>query len=371
MGRTGTELDFDESPRPRFDARCRSGVAAALLIVLATSASGLTRPREATQPLGTDSDGAGWQVRVAVDEPLVVFGPRRFSVQTKEPLDLDIHTTIDRRNTAWIVDHQGRGVQVQLADGKAQEFRVPVTVQLIGGIAVADGQMYFADRAGRANSAVRRMDVASGETKTLLTLEAGWTVYTMLSGQRRLWIAAWNGLAVSRHAVELIALDWATGNVALQARREMPWATLRWSTFEVVEAQDGAAWVANGYTGRVERLDESGAWQGWPLDGRTPSNLVAARFGAACLLQQLQPPSEPQFSGAPIQAPTVLRRELAAFQPGTPTVVTHPVATHVGLSADRAGGVRVEGIGHLALDGGQLLIVPAPGSATELPKPPS
>lgn len=254
MGKTGIALDFDESIRPRLDARCRSAVAAALLIVLATS---------------------------------------------------------------------------------------------------------------------RRMEVASGEVKTLLTLEAGWTVHTMLSGQRRVWIAAWNGLAASQQSMELIALDWATGNVALQGRREMPWATPRWSNFEVIEAQDGAVWIANGYTGRVERMDESGAWQGWPLDGRTPSNLVAARFGAACLLQQLQPPSEPQNSGGPIEAPTVLRRELAAFQPGTPTFVTYPVETHVSLLADRAGGVRVEGFGQLALENGRLLIVPAPGSATELPKPPS
>jgi hypothetical protein len=208
------------------------------------------------------------------------------------------------------------------------------------------------------------MDIAAGQTKPLLQLEAGWTVYTMHSGRRRLWIAAWNGLTPKQQALELFALDWTTGKLALRSRREMPQAAVPWSLFEVIEAPDGAVWVANGYTGRVERLDESGAWQGWALDGRTPSNLVTARFGAACLLQQLQPAPPAEGPGGPIQHPVVLRRELAAFRPGTPTFSTVPVETDVKLSADRDGGVRAEGRGQLTLESDRLLIVPAPDAVT-------
>ena len=331
----------------------------ALLVALLATAHALTPPRVMFRAIGTDSKGVVWQVRTAVNEPLVVLGAKKFPVKTREPFDLfEIHAAIDSRDTAWIVDGKGRGVRVKLADGVAEEFRVPVSMQLVGGIAARDGKLYFGDSGGSVGRTVRQMDVVSGETKTLATLGAEWSVHTVVSGKRRLWIAAWTGFAPSRHSIELIALDWAEGNIALRSQRDMPWSNPHWSKFELVEAENGAAWVANGYSGRVERLDASGTWQGWSLDGRTPSKLVAARFGAACLLQQLQPPKGPQFSGGPIQSPTVLRREIAAFQPGSTKFIMCPVETDVSLSADRDGGVRVEGRGRLSLEGGRLHIVP-------------
>jgi hypothetical protein len=138
----------------------------------------------------------------------------------------------------------------------------------------------------------------------------------------------------------------------------MRWANPPWSHFEVVEAEDGAAWVATGHSGQVERLDASGKWQGWSLDGRTPSKLVAAHFGAACLLEQLQVTKDPHFPGAPVEGPTVLRREIAAFQPGSSKFMTCPLETDVNLSADRDSGVQFAGRGRLSLDGGRLKIVP-------------
>jgi len=328
------------------------------LLAIVAAAHALPPPRVVFHAIGTDSKGTAWQVRLSVDEPMQVLGAGNFQVKTKEPLDFHAYATIDARDMAWVVDCKGRGVRVKLTDGAAEELRVPVSMQLVGGIAMRDGKLYFGDSGGAGGRTVRRMDAASGETKTLLTLGAEWSVYRMLPGKRRLWIVTWTGLASSRHNIELAALDWAGGDVTLQSRLEMPWADPPWSMFEIVEAEDGAAWVADGHSGRVERLDASGKWQGWALDGRTPSKLVAARFGAACVLEQLQATKGPHFPGAPAEVPTVLRREIAAFQQGSPKFMTCPVKADVNLSADRDGGVRVEGQRRLSLEGGRLQIVP-------------
>ncbi len=105
----------------------------------------------------------------------------------------------------------------------------------------------------------------------------------------------------------------------------------------------------------------SGEWQGWPLGGRMPSNLVVAPFGAACLLRRFKPPTDTrEFEGMPFERPTVLSREIAAFLPGTGQVLTVPVDADVRLLPDRDGGVRVEGRGRLSIESGQLRIVPEP-----------
>ncbi len=51
----------------------------------------------------------------------------------------------------------------------------------------------------------------------------------------------------------------------------MPMAAQAWTNFELVEAEDGAAWVADGPSARVERLEK-------PADDVTT---VAFRFDAA------------------------------------------------------------------------------------------
>ncbi|MBL9083105.1 MAG: hypothetical protein JNK76_14920 [Planctomycetales bacterium] len=344
----------------RFGKRPLSWTAAGvLLFTFVAIAQALPPARVRFHTIGADAKGVIWKVRLSVDEPMLVSGARDIPVKTKDPLDLfEIYAIIDLHDTAWIVDGEGRGVRVKLADGVVEEFRVPVTMQLLGGIVVRDGRLYFGDSGGATGQTVRQMDVASGETKTLLTLAAERTLYKLVPGKLRLWIASCSGLASSRHIIELAALDWAGGNVTLQSQREMPWANPSWNSLEVVEAEDGAAWVATGLSGRVERLDASGMWQGWSLDGLRPSKLVAARFGAACLLEQLQMTKGPHFPGAPIEVPTLLGREIAAFQPGSPKFMKCPVETDVNLSADHDGSVRVEGRGRLSLEGGRLQIVP-------------
>jgi streptogramin lyase len=338
--------------------------------MLIATASALTPPRETVHAVGTDSKGVVWKVRTAVGEPMLVIGVRNFSVKTQEPFDLfETYAAIDSRDTAWIVDGKGRGVRVKLADGAAEEFRVPVSKQLVGGIAVTDGKLYFGDSDALGGRAVRRIDVASSAMETLLTWNVQWSSPRLWPHKGHLWITNSSGLTSSQRVLELVALDWLSGKVVRRAQREMPLAAQAWTNFELVEAEDGTAWVADGPSVRVERLDASGTWKGWSLDGRTPSNLVTARFGAACLLRRLQPPQGPQFPGGPIQPPTVLRREIAAFQADSGEIMTCPVETDVSLSADRDGDVRVEGRGRLSLEGGRLHIVPA-ASPPEQPKPP-
>lgn len=350
---------------PRAETLTASAAGALLLMLIAT-ASALTPPRETVHAVGTDSRGVVWKVRIAVGEPMLVIGAQNFPVKTREPFDLfETHAAIDSRDTAWIVDGKGRGVRVKLADGAAEEFHVPVSRQLVGGIAVADGKLYFGDSDASGERAVRRMDVASSAVETLLTWDVQWSSPSLCPRKRYLWITSSSAPTTSKRVLELIALDWASGKVVRRSQREMPLAAQAWTDFELVEAEDGTAWVADGRSARVERLDASGTWQGWSLNGRTPSNLVAARFGAACVLRELQAPKGPQFPGGPNQSPTVLRREIAAFQPESSTFLTCPVDADVTFSVDRDGGVRVEGRGRLSLEGGRLQIVPMPSPTPE------
>ncbi len=317
-------------------------------------------PRETFHSLGTDSNGAEWQARVSVDEPLNVYGPRAFTVATTERFDLfEIHAAIDERDVAWIADGKGRGVRVTLADGKFEEFRVPVSRQLVGGIAVRQGKLFFGDNPAIGSRTVRQLDLASGTVKPLLTLDGSWWPYALVPGRRVVWAVNWTALAGPQVTLELVALEWLTGATTVRAQRSMPIAAYVEATLRIVEAPDGAAWVANGYTERIERLDGSGAWQGWSLDGRSPSNLVAASFGAACVLQRLKPPKDTRtFEGMPMERPTVLSREIAVFVPGNASPLTLPVDAEVRLAAERDGGVRVEGRGRLSVDGGKLQISP-------------
>lgn len=315
-------------------------------------------PRETYHKLGTDSKGATWQLRVALNEPLTVFGTQRFVIPTREPFDLfEIHAVIDASDVAWIVDGKGRGVRVHLSDGKAEEFRVPVSRQLVGGIAVRDGKLFFGENPATGTRSVRQLDLASGAVKTVLTLEGAWSTYRLAAGPRRVWAVNWTGLASPEDTIELVALDWVTGAASTRGRRSMPRAAYVEGTLTVVEAPDGAAWVANGYTQRIERLDGSGRWQGWGLDGRTPSNLMPAPFGAVCVLRRLKPPKDTRtLEGVPFEQPSVLSREIGAFIPDAAQFLVLPVDADVRLIADPDGGVRVEGLGRLSIDAGRLQI---------------
>jgi hypothetical protein len=199
------------------------------------------------------------------------------------------------------------------------------------------------------------LDVASGATETLLQWDATWETPKLYPRKRHLWIANNTGPKSGKPRFELVALDWASGKVVQRSQREIPLAAQA-GTRELIESADGAVWLL--LSARVERLDASGTWQGWALNDRTPSKLVAARFGVVCLLQQFQQPAEPHFSGSPYRGPAVLRREIAAFQPGMTTFMTYPVETDVNLLPDRNGGVQVEGRGRLLLEGGRLRIAP-------------
>lgn len=342
----------------------------ALFLALLADVNALTPQRQALHAVGTDSKGVVWKVGLAVDEPLFVFGSQNFSVKTKEPLDFQVHANIDSHDTASIVDCKGRGVRVNLANGAAEEFRVPVSGQLVGGIAVVDGNLYFGDCDASGGSALRRMDVASGAVETLLKWGVQWSSPGLYPRKSYLWITISTGPTSGKRVLELVALDPASGKTVRRSQREMPLASQAWRSFELVEAEGGAVWVGDGPSARVVRLDASGVWQDWSLDGRVPSSLVVARFGAACFLRQLQPPKEPHFSGAPLEQPAVLWRGIAAFQPGSSKFMTFPVEKDVSLSADRDGVVWVEGRGRLSLDGDRVQIVPAAMPAPEQPKQP-
>ena len=332
------------------------------VIAVALSAGAMAQqsaPREARYPLGVDSTGVPWSVVVALNKPLTVFGSRNLQVKTREPLDLELYGVIDSHNAAWIVDQKGRGVRVKLSDGTATEFRVPVS-RTLRGLAVSDDKLYFTDTVGADGLSVQQMDFVSGRRQTIAKLDAKWSLHGLISGKHHLWIALSTGLMPGRHTIELVAVDWATGKVVLRSRREMPLAQTPWTTFEVVESEDGGAWVANGSTSRIERLAISGAWQGWSLGGRTPSNLVAARFGAACLLRRQQAPKDEGYDlpGVPAPGLRVLSREIVAIQEGSRELLTTTIDADATLSADGAGGVRVDGQRRLSLAGGRLQIVP-------------
>lgn len=340
----------------------------AVLLGLIVTASALTPPRSVLHTVGTDSKGVVWKARLAVDEPLALFGAGNFTIKTREPLDFQVFAAIDSRDTAWIVDCKGRGIRANLADGAAEEFRVPLSGQLVGGIDVAGGRLYFGASDAAGGSAVRWMDIASGAMETLLKWDVQWSLPGLCRRKAHLWIMNSSGPTSGKRVLDLAALDLASGKIVRRSQREMPLAPQAWTVFELVEAEDGAAWVGDGPSGRVERLDAAGTWQGWSLDDRVLSNLVAARFGAACFLKRLQPPKEPHFPGAPLEQPAVLLREIAAFQPGSNKFMTCPVETDVSLSVDRDGEVWVEGRGRLSLEGGRLQIVSAASSAMKQQK---
>lgn len=329
----------------------------AALLGLASLALAIPPPQEVTRTLGTDSTGAAWQVHASRERPIVLSGPRRLEVQPKEPLDyLEFHTFLDRSNEGWIVDGRGRGVRVNLTDGTSRSFRVPVSQQLIGGIAAADGKLYFGENGAAGNRSVRSMEMASGAVRQVASLDQGWTPLALHLGKQRLWIAAWTGF-VGRHELELIGWDWRQGTIAVRSRTALPWAEPRMNGLELVEADDGAAWFADGYAACVGRLDAGGAWQNWNLGGRTPSNLVWGRDGTACLLRRHEPPRDDLPPG--LQSPAELKAtQIALFQPGRNEPLVLP-ATTTTLRPSRDGGVLVGSQGRLAIEGGELRIVPA------------
>lgn len=322
----------------------------------------LSPPREIWHDLGTDSAGGSWRALLSHDQPLKVAGPKQYEVKTKEPLDIfEIHPFIDASDTAWIVDGRGRGVKLKLASGAVEEFRVPIAGQLLGGIVVANGAIYFGEGGGPEGRSVRRWGLASARTETLVPLTGDRSIERVFSGRKHIWLLALERTAKPRHGAELIALDPASGQVLRRSRRELATAESRQWKVEVLESADGAVWLANGYSGRVERFDGEKAWESWELAGRQPSNLVPARFGAACLLERTKVDERPElrFMGPP--PVTLLQREIAVFQPGKTRFLTlnRPVDQSSQLSRDVSGEVLVDGQAKLILEGGELRIVPS------------
>ena len=99
-----------------------------------------------------------------------------------------------------------------------------------------------------------------------------------------------------------------------RSKRESAWAERRWSFFQVVESDDGAVWIAEGSSGRVERLDAAGAWQSWALGPFAPADLVPAPFGAVCGLEELEMPDRDAPPGAPLVRAVAKLHQAAAIQ---------------------------------------------------------
>lgn len=328
--------------------------------------SALTPPRDATCELGTDSAGVRWRAFLSLDHPPVVEGARRFEIKIKEPLEgLEVFSVIDASDTAWIVDRRGRGVKLKLADGAVEAFQVPNVRQLQGGIASANGALFFGEGGGADGSSIRRWDLKATGTQSLVPLRGSWSILQLVSGRKQVWALLSEGLGEPKLGFELIALDPAGRQVLQRQRREAAWAKERWNV-EAVEGTDGAFWMANGYAGRVERFEGVKGWETWELGGRQPSNLVPGSLGAACLLDEVEIRENPelQFMGGGRRV-NVLRREIAVFQPGKSGMLklSRPLDQPSRLSRGPGGVVQVEGQGNLALEGGELRLVPSPPAA--------
>lgn len=333
---------------------------------LAASSLALPPPLEVTREVGYDSAGVLWSVRATADGQISFSGAREFSLRPGARLDhLALHTALDAEDTAWVVDARGHGVRVKLASGASTEVTVPVSAQLVAGIAAEGGALSFGDHDARGTSALARLDISTGKVARLHAFTAPEGLLTFSLGRRHVWVVGWDGLTPARHGLALAGVDKASGKVARSGRRQTAWSPVRWGGLSLAEDEGENVWIADTYSSRVARLDPSGVWRSWRLAPRTPSDITTLGTRAVLLLTRHEQVADAALLPPGMERHRVAERALAVIDPEASRPTTLPLPprwAYARLRRDRNGVLWLAPGMRVLLEQGRPRLAPIPSA---------